>query len=126
MDDDDEPAQQTQNVIQEQKPSNGNNLLDLMGEDEPVAKNNSSHFSTTAGYGNAAQTSDISSSQINSFATTANGNQSGVFNFFDNSSSNVAEPAKPRNIVIPLVEVLPNNETSRQGKYSGLSIKAAF
>ena len=45
----------------------------------------------------------------------------GVFNFFDNKPQ-----PQHQNIVIPVVEVMNAMETSREGKYTGLTIRAAF
>lgn len=47
----------------------------------------------------------------------------GIFNFFDNSKT---EQPVYNNIVIPVVEVLSGADTSREGKYTGLTIRAAF
>lgn len=46
-----------------------------------------------------------------------------IFNFFDN---NKVEQPTFQNIVIPVVEVLSGSDTSREGKYMGLTIRAAF
>lgn len=45
-----------------------------------------------------------------------------IFNFFDNKPQELVYG----NIVIPVVEVLPGSDVSREGKYTGLSIRAAF
>ena len=49
-------------------------------------------------------------------------------NFFneDNNNSNNNQGVKFNNITIPVVEVLQDSQTSKDGKYTGLSIKAAF
>ena len=62
----------------------------------------------------------------NTFSTTVNAGQSSIFNFFDNSKTQTQSQTVYHNIVIPMVEVLPNTEYSKQTKYTGLSVKAAF
>lgn len=47
----------------------------------------------------------------------------GIFNFFDNSQ---VQQHVYHNIVIPVVEVLSGTDSSREGKYTGLIIRAAF
>ena len=46
-------------------------------------------------------------------------NSSAPINFFENESQH-------KNIVIPLVEVITEDQFSREGKYGGLSLRAAF
>lgn len=98
-------TQQTQPEVK--KPANSS-LLDLDSEQSTkpyqTSANNSVSYSET------------------SYATSILGNQgsqgSSVFNFI--------EPKTFKNIVIPYVEVISEEEFSRERKYTGLSVKAAF
>jgi len=100
---------------------NKSTLLDLV-DDQPQATKTvqaQKAFQTTV----IQKETNLLEPAQNNFSTTVNVHQSGVFNFFDNS-----KPQEPvyNNIIIPVVEVLTDADTSREGKYTGLTIRAAF
>ena len=90
-----------------------NNLLDMS---EPATKNIPVIMQSTTQPIIQTQETNLLESQV----PVAN---PGIFNFFDNTK---AQQQVYQNIVIPVVEVLSAADTSREGKYGGLTIRAAF